>query len=77
MLVAGIAAVFGMCFCIFNYWFQKERYNRMTRNQLAQQRKAASPTTWLVLSIVMFVALLVIISFYIYKYYQAVQNLLG
>ncbi len=75
MLVAGLAAVFGMCFCIFNYWFQKEKYNRMTREQRAKQKRLSSPGIWLLLSILLFVALLAIVSFYIYRYYQAVQNL--
>lgn len=75
MLVAGLAAVFGMCFCIFNYWFQKEKYNRMTGEQRARQKGLSSHVTWLLLSILLFIALLVIISFYIYRYYQAIQNL--
>lgn len=75
MLIAVLAAVFGLCFCIFNWWFQKEKYNRMTRDELLRQNKLNAPHVWLSLSIFLFLLILGIISYCIYKYYIAIMKL--
>lgn len=77
MLLAAVAAMFGLCFCIFNYWFQKEKYSRMVREELETRGKQESPRIWLILSIILFIALLGIVSYYIYQLALAVRQLQG
>ncbi len=69
MLLGVLGIVFALCFCIFNYWFQKEKYNRLPKAELEKQNKMNSPGVWLAASVILFLALLGIMSYYIYNYY--------
>lgn len=75
MLVIIIVMVMGTCFCVFNYWFQKGRYNRMTREEIGRMNKMNSPAVWLVLMLLFILGTLVTIAYNVYKLYEAIFRL--
>lgn len=70
-----ILLVIAMCFCIFNYWFQKEKYNRMTTEEIDRLSKFNSPAAWIVYTLISVAATLIIISYYVYNLYLAILEM--
>ena len=75
MLVLALVLLFAMCFSIYNYWFQKEKYKRLFEHEIKKLNRFNSPGAWLLYSILMFLSLLGVLCYVILKYYQAVMNL--
>ncbi|MCR4435559.1 MAG: hypothetical protein QHH06_02645 [Clostridiales bacterium] len=75
MLLLALVMAIGTCFGIFNYWFQRDRYKRMTKEQISRLNKWNSPAAWMVYTILFFTGTLVIVSYYIYKLYTAIMNM--
>lgn len=75
MFILIVVMVFGMCFALFNYWFQRDKYKRLVREEIKKLNRFNSPGAWLTYTIVFFIGLLVIVSYYIYKLYVAIFQL--
>lgn len=67
--------VIAMCFSLFNYWFQKDKYKRLAKEEIKKLNPLNSPSYWLAYFIVTFVATLSIITYYIYKLYMQILKL--
>lgn len=75
MLVTVVILIFGLCISIFNYWFQNDRYKRMTEEEIKRFSRFNSPNAWLLYTMIFFVGTLGIISYYIYNLYVAIMKL--
>lgn len=70
-----IILVIGMCFSIFNYWFQKEKYRRMSKDEIKKQNFFNAPWIWLFASIIMFLCMAGYICYFVYKMYDSIFKL--
>lgn len=75
MLILVILLVFALCFSVFNYWFQKEKYKTMTENEKRVRSIFNSPSAWLTYTIICILIILGIISYYAYQLMSAVMKL--
>lgn len=75
MIVLILALVFGLCLCIFNYWFQKDKYKRMTDEELKGKSPANSPGAWLLYAVLLFLALVGTITYNIYVLIMKIMEL--
>lgn len=75
MLIFVLLCVFGLCFSIFNLWFQQDRYKRVDKEELQRLNWFNSPPAWLLYTGVFFIALLGILSFYIFRLMTAITEL--
>ena len=64
-----VALIFVMCFCLFNYWFQKEKYRRMSNEEIKRLSSFNSPSAWIAYFIVSFFTTLALICYFVYKMY--------
>lgn len=75
MLILTLIAVFGLCLGAFNYFFQRDRYNRMTKQESEKLNPMNSPGAWLTYSILFFLVLLSVIGYYTYELMQSIMRM--
>ena len=71
MIVLIVLLVVGMCFSIFNYWFQNDKYKRLSKEEIQKLSRVNSPTAWLVYSIVSILGTFFLIGYLIYNFFVA------
>ncbi|MCX7709596.1 MAG: hypothetical protein N2484_07065 [Clostridia bacterium] len=71
----SVLLIIAMCFCIFNYWFQKEKYKRLTAVEIKKLNKLNSPAAWMTYFLLSFLFTVILISYYIYNLYIAIFKL--
>lgn len=75
MVVFILVMVFGLCFSLFNYLFLRDKYKRMTDEEIKSKSFLNSPTAWLLYTIIFFLGIVAIITYYILKLMQEIMKL--
>lgn len=57
--------LFIMCFSIYNWWFQRDKYRRLLEHEKKGLNPLNSPIAWGIYSMISLVAILVIIMYLI------------
>lgn len=75
VILAVFICILGACFCIYNWWFQHEKFKRLLEDQKKKIGKFNTPFAWGCYSIVFILALLAIITYFIFVMMQGIKNI--
>lgn len=67
--------VISLCFCIYNSWFQHEKNKRMFEHEKKNVSIFNNYIAWAVYSLLVFLAIIIIISYEIYRLFIAISNM--
>lgn len=67
--------IFLLCFFIYQWWFEQSRFRQMTEKRKAMTKWYGHPLFWMILSILVFLALIGIISYYIMGFAESMLSL--
>jgi len=62
ILIGIFAGICGSCFCIFNWWFQREKFKRMPEDRKKKVSVFNRPSAWICYSLVFILLLFFIIG---------------
>jgi uncharacterized membrane protein len=71
MVVLMILLMVAMCFSLFNYWFQNDKYKRLSKEEKSKLNWINSPTAWLIYSILSILGTFFLIGYLIYNFFVA------
>jgi hypothetical protein len=71
MVVLIILLMVAMCFSLFNYWFQNDKYKRLSKEEKSKLKLMNSPIAWLIYSIVSILATFFLIGYLVYNFFVA------
>ncbi|MCX8130207.1 MAG: hypothetical protein N3I35_08925 [Clostridia bacterium] len=75
MLGLLLILVIGLCFCIYNHWFQKEKYKRLMDEEIMKQNKFSSPTAWLFYTLIFLAGIFIFFGYYVYDLFIEIFKL--
>lgn len=75
MIVLIIFLVVAMCFSLFNYWFQNDKYERLMKEEIKRLNWFNSPSAWLIYSIIFILATFFLIGYLIYNFMLAAMKM--
>lgn len=60
-----LGLLFMMCFSLYNWWYQREKYKRLLEQQKKGLNPLNSPAAWAIYSVVSLLAILGVIAYLI------------
>lgn len=70
-----LLSLFGMCFCIYNWWFQSEKYKRYSNEEKKKLNPFNSPAAWGIYTTVFILHILITSGYYIYKLVSGIMEM--
>lgn len=65
LIIITIALLFGLCFSLYNWWFQHEKYKRYLDHEKRTLSPWNSPFAWGCYTLIFFLTILGVILFFI------------
>ncbi len=75
LLFILLILLFIMCFSIYNWWFQREKYKRLMEHEKKGLNPFNSPIAWSIYSVVSLLAILSIITYILYVLFKEIKEL--
>lgn len=75
ILILVMLMIVGMCFCIYNWWYQREKYKRLMDDEKKKLSPFNSPFAWACYSVVFLLIILVIVSYYVQRLMISIMEL--
>lgn len=73
LIIMGLT--FLLCFTIYQWWFQSSRFKQMAERDRDKVQALNRPLAWVIYSLVLFIAIIGIISFYIMQLMDVIMKL--
>ena len=74
VLVLFLSLLFIMCFSIYNWWFQREKYKRLLDQEKEGLNPFNSPMAWGTYSIISLIIILGIITYIIFDLIKKIMS---
>lgn len=75
IILIVVILIFVMCFCLYNWWFQREKYKTLMDSQKEKLNPLNSPTAWGIYSALSILATFSLIMYYSYKMILSIMNM--
>ncbi len=75
LILIVLVLVMSLCYCIYNWWYQREKFKRMLDHEKKKISPFNSHNAWAIYSIVIGLAIFLIIGYQIYVLMDTIQKM--